>query len=313
MGDRIIHIQHFKGHDLWVLQLLERHNHLLGRKGVFRHSICKAAVGEMEAFKRYQAGQEVVPSDDIVDYYIETCASRHESCKTWRSSSGGRNEYWTAAESAKEAEPMDLSLLRICRTVYEVANVILWTTNTFSFSDGESFGEFVAKLNPPQKQKLARLHLGTTWADGSRSAKRPYTICGRHLKVAHIQTLRGLKTLNLCFNIITRIKLSTLHGVDPLALKVRAKWYEPVMRFRCLDLRNVTVVVTDDVRRIRRHLVPNSLFDEQSERLTADRKRAIAQHIMSRLTNPQGAAEFAAEEAVSHAANKAKRDMWFLP
>ena len=168
----------------------------------------------------------------------------------------------------------------------------------------------MAVLNPPQKQKLTQLHLSVVWASRWASIDSPADLWHRYLKLSHVRMLRGLRTLNLCFNIISRTRSLVADDVDPLSVETQARWFEPMMRFRCFELKKLTVIVSDNLRRIQE---VEYYAAAGEDRFTAVEKREIARHIMARLTDPQGAANLAAEEAVKHAANKAKRDAWFLP
>jgi len=77
------------------------------------------------------------------------------------------------------------------------------------------------------------------------------------------------------------------------------------MRFRKLDLRQLTVIASDDVQILRKFNPDPSTVGIQNVRFTAIEKRGIANRIVGRLTDPQGAANFQAEGATRQAANEA--------
>lgn len=279
----------------------------LEAEGVFRHSICVAGVSESEAFNQFRNGLAVVPVDDSAEYYVETCQSRHERCRCWLLPSFTNHHDFWRREQAKPATTLNLELLGACRQIYAEANKLLWLCNTFSFSDGESYLRFMAKLNPSSKQQVAHLHLNIIWDNFryiSGNLTKDWT---RHLKVAHIQMLRGLQTLNICFN-ITKRRQAIIVDNDIATAEACAGWFDGIMRFRMLDLRQLTVIVSDDVQLLQQ-LNPRAFAANiQDVRFTAAEKRGMANQITGRLTDPQGASNFQAEEATRHAANKALYD-----
>lgn len=67
------------------------------------------------------------------------------------------------AEEELPKPMLDLSLLGVCRQVYEEANFLLWTTNIFSFEDDVTFLTFINSLHLRQREKLKRLHFDLAW------------------------------------------------------------------------------------------------------------------------------------------------------
>lgn len=63
-----------------------------------------------------------------------------------------------------DPESMHLTILRVCRQTYIEANNVLWTTNTFSFTDADpTFVDFMEPRSTPQKQLLRKLRLQMDW------------------------------------------------------------------------------------------------------------------------------------------------------
>ena len=58
---------------------------------------------------------------------------------------------------------LDLRVLGVYRQMYEEANAILWTTDTFSFEDGLPLQEFIQGLHMTQRSKLTRMHIDVAW------------------------------------------------------------------------------------------------------------------------------------------------------
>ena len=56
-------------------------------------------------------------------------------------------------------EMMHLTLLRSCRQIYVEANSMLWTTNTYSFSDATTFKRFMMTRNIHQKRMIRKLRI----------------------------------------------------------------------------------------------------------------------------------------------------------
>lgn len=149
---------------------------------------------------------------------------------------------------------------------------------------------------------VAHLHFNIVWVNMRYipgNLTRDWT---RYLKVAHIQMLCGLQSLNICFNITRRRQ--AING-DNDAVEAEAGWFNGIMRFRMLDLRQLTVIASDDVQILRKFNPDPSTVSIQNVRFTAIEKRGIANRIVGRLTDPQGAANFQAEGATRHAANEA--------
>lgn len=114
--------------------------------------------------------------------------------------------------------------------------------------------------------------------------------------------LCGLQSLNICFNITRRRQ--AING-DNDAVEVDAGWFNGIMRFRMLDLRQLTVIASDHVQILRKFNPDPSTVSIQNVRFTAIEKRGIANRIVGRLTDPQGAANVQAEGATRHAATEA--------
>ncbi len=77
-----------------------------------------------------------------------------------------------------------------------------------------------------------------------------------------------------------------------------------------LNLRQLIAIVSDDVERLREMHPAADAVAIRDMRFTAVEKRSIANRMMTRLMDPQGAANFRAEEEARHAANRALRAEW---
>ncbi|MCJ1455250.1 hypothetical protein MMC28_005604 [Mycoblastus sanguinarius] len=154
LGDKVVHIKYFKDGELELVHSLERGlNSMPADRRAFRHAVCVAYHSESRAYKEASHGYRCVPCDDSAEYYIVNCAERHQLCGCHD------NNQFPTLRYGHLSPKIDLAVLGSCRQLYEEAHHLIWTTNTFSFDDPISFGNFLANLSLPQKRKLKKLHL----------------------------------------------------------------------------------------------------------------------------------------------------------
>ena len=119
-------------------------------------SFCVAEKSEQAAYNEANLNAEDVQGSGNPDT-VETCEQRHEACLMCGEDdkaipvTGLQGERLTFADN--------LSVLGVCRQLYEESNNVLWQSNTFSFDDPESFTRFVASMNPAQKKNFRKMHL----------------------------------------------------------------------------------------------------------------------------------------------------------
>ncbi|KAL9611712.1 MAG: hypothetical protein Q9204_009005, partial [Flavoplaca sp. TL-2023a] len=94
-------------------------------------------------------------------------------------------------QSSRDVALMHLTLLRASRQIYVEANRILWTTNTFSFNDGPTFGEFMKTRNIHQKRLIHNLRFEMRWGWGDEFR------WNSAFSMALVKSLSGLRTLRL--------------------------------------------------------------------------------------------------------------------
>lgn len=87
---------------------------------------------------------------------------------------------------------LQLDVLRACRQMYVEAHLILWTTNTFSFTDGLTFKLFMMTRSLHQKRLIRTLRVEIEWESctGLREWNNAITM-------ALIRALQGLRSLRL--------------------------------------------------------------------------------------------------------------------
>lgn len=90
---------------------------------------------------------------------------------------------------------MHLTALRVCRQMYNEANNVIWTTNTFSFNDADgTFTAFMEARTTLQKQLLRKLRLQMDWVYEDDQS------WNRLLRMTLIRSLTVLRSLLLQVN-----------------------------------------------------------------------------------------------------------------
>ena len=243
--------------------------HLLYREKRFSHTVCTATASEDEVYEQFAR----IPSNDFAEYHSTRFGERHLHCTFWKLKKSAVLFYgkqydplclsglMTAEEPRKPM--LDLSILGSCRQIYEEANMLLWTSNTFSFADSKTLKIFADGLHSTQIKKLARMHI-----DHSTS------LWERTFGLSFISRLSGLRTLH-----------TTLESPRNSNCPERSI-YTLLRGMQLLPLQHVTVVVH------RGSLNPHEK--------PANHWRTLAENIRSKLLDPNGpeilAAEMRAEE-----------------
>ncbi|KAL9003974.1 MAG: hypothetical protein Q9180_009871, partial [Flavoplaca navasiana] len=135
---------------------------------------------------------------------------------------------------------MHLTVLRASRQIYVEANRILWTTNTFSFANGTSFGEFMKIRKSHQKQLIRNLRFDMRWGWGDEFR------WNSALGMALIKSLSGLQTLRL--HIVCNLKKECWdHNKDRF---VRLSTYTDGLRkLSILPLRSTEIAIQTSGRK----------------------------------------------------------------
>ena len=157
MGDRTIHIKHlYPGYLEELLSSESKDTTNVPANGGLCAAFCVAEKSEQAAYDEANLSSEKAPVSEDPEY-IETCEERHKDC-------------FMCGEDEKAILPTELqrerltfkntiSVLAVCRSLYEEGLNTLWQSNTFSFDDPESFKAFVASMNLAQKSKFRKLHI----------------------------------------------------------------------------------------------------------------------------------------------------------
>ena len=246
----------------------------------FRHTICTAAASEDEAYEDFMNGH--TPSDDSAVFHSVTFKERHVYCKSWvdkidRFFRADYRRLCRLMSTEERRKPtLDLTILGACRQMYEEANVLLWTTNTFSFEDGPTLRVFIDGLHSTQRNKLSRIHIDF---EGLSFSAQQWE---QALRPSFLAKLKGLRTLHATFDEFSK---SHYGSITPT----------PISVMQILPLQHVTVLIGDLFkRRISEH-----------DTWTITQKREAAEALRNKLLNPDGykvlAAEIKAEEAIREA------------
>ncbi|MCJ1456217.1 hypothetical protein MMC28_006577 [Mycoblastus sanguinarius] len=230
-----------------------------------RHRVCVAGGSEDRAYHDSIHGYQGAASTDSPEYYSVTCEGRHSGCGTIYN--GG--DCWLITTKAEgDLIKMDLSILHVCRQMYKEATHLLWTTNIFSFDEEVTFQRFMESLSPMQKAKLAKLHIRENYGDGT------IRLWKKVMRLSLVNSLSGLRTLHLSLDQDVSPGsqlLQQFHVIPPEDLT------EPLLLLRLLQLKHVTVVVSDN---------RNILIPPGNNYWTFSEKRAVAQRLRNKLLNP---------------------------
>ena len=172
LGDRLVHLRYRREFDDDVGSITKRKK--LGQTA-WSHAVCEVDCPESvkDQGKSYpDSGGD----GEEVDWL-----NPHQSCDV-------RLNYrnW-------DDEPFPLSILRSCRQIYHEAGQILWSTNTFSFTDGATFQRFMGTRSLIQKRTLKKLRFEMNW-DTQEEATR----WNSALNITIIRSLQGLRQLRMC-------------------------------------------------------------------------------------------------------------------
>ena len=276
---------HFNRIQLKTLQRHQTHPESTGDGGAFRHIQCTARLTENEAYEASKIPSQSVPGGEDPVCYVQPCRVRHSSCYSLGNAVLGKRVWNRLFEQVQhpiaDRDRITMcSLLGASRQIYEEAYRLFWTTNTFSFEDAFSLGEFLGSLTLSQKRHLTNLHV-VRKMDGSEQWEPEW----RHLGRSFLPALRGLKTLHLCFEQRTYSNPSDAQ-YQRMARRDKAlldEMCQPWSALRTSPLSNVTVISDK-----RANLQLNNLL---MERCTVAEKSWMAEKIRESLINEEAVAQ----------------------
>lgn len=299
VGDNLIHIKHLCPYELQSAKEVEgRAGEDLVKKGAFRHAVCIASQSELSAYQDAVSGDITVPDGESPEFYIESCQKRHENCKLSRSSLA-RSQYGLLPREHSSLR-IDLSILGVCRQLYEEANHLLWDTNTFSFSEPKSCNKFLASLNPAQKRNFSSLHISTRIEDFDLYWPRRYSTNQgwlTALKFPCIYMLRKVRNLHLCIDqqLTDAVVSANVSAQTPARFRQgMTDNLVGILRLRALNASQVTVVISEDSENMA------SRLPQDARRWTVAEKLEYAENLRTQLLDPRGG-------EIAHAADEARK------
>lgn len=271
-------------------------------EGGLRSAFCVAVKSEQEAYDEanHCSGTNQASEDPN---FIEPCKERHKDCLMCGS------RYSEMPDGELPAERLtfdkDLSVLAVCRLLYQESNNILWQTNTFSFHDALSFKLFNAGMNPSQKRKVRKVHFSINMPIDSESI-RSLIFAGWAKATAPrvLMPLKNLKVLHLSFDHCCCEPSVGLHiPSTDCQLRVRHDM-DTMLGLRMLPWKNkdsvhhgkhVTVIVSDDA---------STHWELATPRWTKSQKLDVAEKIRARLATPNAAEVHDAEKGAEKEENQ---------
>ena len=271
------------------------------RRPAFRHAICVANQSEQAAYQEAVSRSVVAPEGESPEHYVASCKDRHAACNMCGSGP------MFLLEKDRHALTVDLNVLGVCRQLYEEANHLLWTTNTFSFEDPQTFSKFFGSLNPAQKRNLTSIHisadiggLGSYYnISAYQRARWDSDYWGKGLKISNLKMLRGVQTLHLCINQGFQCLTRGYGNQSPekvIELAQEADM-DSILRLRALPLKHATVIVSDDAEKLKH-------TGGMAHRWTVIKKNEYAERVRVQLADPGGAELVKTEAEVANLERK---------
>lgn len=234
---------------------------LMGRRTKLTHYICNAKSSESEIYERFLA-------QDWQDHKSAHCMMgfRHEGCMTLN-------------------KHIELSLLRVCRQIYQEAKLIPYTSNAFSFGVNWAFQEFVPSLGLAQRHAITTIHLRIVINGiNARDAQAIHNWDLGGIPVHHTLPLTSLRALHV--HIYQRNWFHP-HYQDKSwkDMRVLENRLAGLFAFRRLSLELVTVVVTDEGSDF---LTQREAADWRAEQWSSEERKEWAESIRKRLLEQKG-------------------------
>lgn len=175
---------------------------------------------------------------------------------------------------------MRLTVLRACRQMYAEANEILWTTNTFSFTDGITLKRFLMTRNIHQKRLIRSLRFEVKW-----NIHLPGTKEWNHaLSMPIVKSLSELRNLRLqiLYDVPQGLCERMWQNAEPFLENTR--FTEGLRRLSTLPLVSAAIVFMN-----------TGSQSEDGPWTSNDRKRT-AKNLRAILLNPKGAVVYSGSQ-----------------
>lgn len=248
--------------------------HLVYRSAIpkFHHALCTAAMSEDEAYNEFVSGHSHISSIDPAGHHSISFRERHARCSPW-SARDGLLPY----DPSKINKPMlNLSILRACRQIYEEANVLLWTTNTFSFERHATLQIFVGSLHWTQRKMITRVHIDFAW-----DTCFPFV----NALANPFHTFQIILPQFTSFFSFRLTRLSTVHVTftEPIGNYLESGVFGLFHMIQALPLRHVTAVC-DEFYELK---IPERMWSIKDRR-AIDERREVAERLRKKLLEPKG-------------------------
>ena len=309
LGDRMIHIKYMALQDFKGISWPESKD--ADKKAFeagFYSAFCVAKKSEQEAYdEANRSSGDFQPNED--PNHIEPCKDRHKDCLI---RVFPRDKIPAETMQGRLTFDKNLSVLAVCRLLYEESNNILWQTNTFAFDDPQSFRSFNTSMNASQKHKLKRIHIRMNVAiDQEFFDWAPYGPWAKVLVPRLLTPLHNLSVLHLSFDqycsmrSISQHKLQFSHTESQNRMKHDM---DAILGLRLLpwkDVKNsnhgkhVTVIISDDA---------TTHFPILGSRWTKNQKLEIAEEFRARLAAPNSGEIHEVEAAADQEAKRLKNE-----
>ena len=308
LGDRTIHIKYMTSRKGISWAESKDADEEAFEPGLYS-AFCVAEKSEQEAYdEANHSSGNVQPNEDPM--HIEPCKDRHKDCLI-------RVFLWNKISAEKLQGRLtfnkDLSVLAVCRLLYEESNNVLWQTNTFAFDDPECFRAFIASMNTSQKHKLKRIHIRINvtmdqkWYDWEKYGPWAKVLVPRILTPLHNLSVLHLSFDQCCISSdaqnIPMLQLSDTDSQHRMKHDMDA-----ILGLRLLPWKNmkntnhgkhVTVIVSDDA---------TTHFPIIGSRWTKDQKIEVAEEFRARLAAPNSGEIHEAEVAAEKEAKRLKNE-----
>ena len=311
LGDRMIHICHFKHYEL--KQILPTSAwRAVPNHGSLVSAFCVADRSEQQAYDEAILSEGVQSTGD--PDYIQTCKDRHKYCLMCNH---GEKHFSVAERRAGRLTfNKNLSVLAACRQLYEASNSILWQSNTFSFDDSFAFQTFLSGMNSSQKRMLKRIHINTFMkVDEVLFRTIDSTDWEKVMSPRVLKPLKNLSNIHLSFDQHSynlgpkpyhSASMSHAASHDRVTSKMNTMLGLRLLPWKDMNDANrgkhITVVVADEVK---------TYSDAITPRWTKAQKLEAAESLRARLAAPDAAEIHDVEEKAAMMAknDKAQREI----
>ena len=300
LGDGLIHIQYITEGDIADSKFSEMKSpDIVPAYSGLCSAFCVAKKSEQEAYDEANLSSGKVQATKGLND-IATCKDRHKNCLMC-----GDKKEKIAVTAERLTFTSNLSVLAVCRLLYEESNNVLWQTNTFSFDDSLSLTKFFLNMNVSQKHKLKKLHIRMDMAINAEKRKLPYINWRVAIAARMLAPLQNLSIIHLSFD-----QWSPNNGYRAIS-HAQSRAHVKIATDAFLNLRalpwkdehdasrgkHVTVIISDDASTETGH---------HTRRWTKAEKLESAETLRASLAAPNSAEIYAAEKVSEKVAQEVK-------